>query len=122
MAARTVNGTGPYSIGYEISTMEAAPTRPPTNLRYEDRTSSTLELDWDLPLRRFWNGIIRYHSIEMTEVETTTVRVFNSTTSSLRLSGLHPNYNYRFRVAMVTVGPSPFSTTLLLQLPEAGEV
>ncbi len=122
MAARTVNGTGPYSFGYEVVTSEAAPSRPPSNLRHTEQTSSTLELGWDLPARQFWNGIIRHYRVEMTEVETAVVRVFTSTISSLRLSTLHPNYHYRFRVAIVTVEPGPFSAILSVQLPEAGEL
>lgn len=122
IAARTVNGTGPRSIGYEIVTMETAPSRPPRNLQYTERTSSSLVLNWNLPARRFWNGMIRYHRVVMTEVETGMMRVYNSTSSSLTLTGLHPNYNYQFRVAMVTVTLGPFTNTLSLQLPEAGEV
>ncbi len=120
MAARTVNGTGPHSIGYEIQTNEAAPNRPPSNVRHTTSSSSTLELEWDLPTRQYWNGMIRAHRVEMTEVETATVQFFNTNTNSLSLSALHPYYNYRFRVAIVTIAAGPFSPALTLRMPQDG--
>ena len=120
MAASTVNGTGPYSLGYEVLTLGSAPSRPPRNVRVTIRSSREARVDWDLPPRQYWNGIISSHILEVTEMETGVVRQITTSVNYRVLANLHPHYNYQLRVASTAVNTGPYSSPIFVQMPEDG--
>ena len=120
MAAITVNGTGPYTLEYEILTLGGAPSRSPGNVRVTVRSSREARMDWELPARQYWNGIISSHILEVTEIETGEVRQITTSVNHRVLANLHPHYNYQFRVASTAVNTGPYSSPVLVQMPEDG--
>ena len=120
MAAITVNGTGPYSLEDEITTLAGAPSRPPSNVLVTIRSSREVQVDWELPARQYWNGIISSHILEVTEIETGTVQQINTSVNYRVLSNLHPHYNYQLRVASTAESTGPYSSPVFVQMPEDG--
>ena len=66
------------------------------------------------------NGIIREYRINVTEVETGRVLVFNSTSTTLTLSSLHPYYTYQCIVSAYTVAVGPYTDIFTVVTPEDG--
>ena len=120
MAAITVNGTGPYSLENEIATPAGAPSRPPSNVLVTIRSSREVQVDWELPAKQYWNGIINGHILEVTEIETGMVQQINTSVNFMVLANLHPHYNYQFRVALTAGSTGPYSSPIFIQMPEDG--
>ena len=80
--------------------------------------SSTIELNWVLP--DVEGPTVRYYVVNVTEVQTANIFQFTANTTGLSISSLHPSYTYEIAVSAVTIGPGPFSPTLILQTAEAG--
>jgi len=118
VAARTVNGTGPFSNVTEVRTQEARPTGPPRFIRTLLLSSTTLHLAWQPPLTQHRNGLIREYRVNITEVESGRHFQNITTTTSITLPFLHPYYNYHCFIAAYTIGMGPFSTILMVQMPE----
>ena len=68
------------------------------------------------------HGIIVEYRINITEVITGRVFVLNSTTTTLEVTSLHPDYVYQWRVTAVTVGAGPYTSVSTIRTPEDGEV
>lgn len=83
-------------------------------------SSRTVVLRWLPPPSREQNGILREYHIEVIEVETGRTLEFNSTTTSLTISSLHPFYYYEWKVSAFTVGVGPYTNTSVLRTPEDG--
>ena len=47
--------------------------------------------------------------INVTEVQTGSTFQENTTQTSIIFTSLHPDYNYSFKVAAVTIAPGPYS-------------
>ena len=83
--------------------------------------SRTLHLSWSAPEPSDHNGIIRGYHIELYETETDTTQQYETTTTHVVISSLHPDYTYEWSVAAVTVADGPYSITVNVTTPEDGE-
>ena len=66
------------------------------------------------------NGQIVEYRINITEVNTGTVFERVSTTTSLVISSLHPDYVYQWIVTAVTIGVGPYTSISTIRTPEDG--
>ena len=85
-----------------------APSAPPQNVRATSVSSSAVTITWSPPDVDSQNGVIRGYIVYVQEIETQTITAYNTTTTSLALSSLHPYYQYQFYVGAVTVENGPF--------------
>ena len=78
---------------------------------------------WQAPPVETQNGEIRYYVVKVTEEETMTTTLLNTSDDStiFFLDELHPYYNYIISVAAVSVGRGPFSSQSTVQLPATGQ-
>ena len=86
-----------------------------------DNGSRALNLSWQPPASEGTNGIIQHYIINITEVDTGSHLQLETTNLSVVVDDLHPYYQYRCTVAAETVGLGPFSTPVIIQLPEDGK-
>ena len=84
------------------------------------RDSRTLNCTWSPPPEQHQNGIITVYRVQLTEVLTGVMLVKSSNSTTIEVSGLHPDYEYEWRVAAVTVGVGPYTNTTTTRLPEDG--
>lgn len=83
--------------------------------------STTLLISWSPPPDEHHNGVIRKYQIVVSELETGTVFILNSTNTPATLSPLHPNYVYVCAVAAFTTDEGPYSTNVTVRMPEDGK-
>ena len=98
----------------------AAPFGPPQNVSAELVSSRELLLMWTPPERDIQNGVIRRYLINITELDTSNKWTIESTETERALA-LHPFYRYVFVIAAVTIDTGPYSTQLIIQMPEDGK-
>ena len=60
------------------------------------------------------------YRVQLTEVLTGMMLVKSSNSTTIEVSGLHPDYEYEWRVAAVTVGVGPYTNNTTTRLPEDG--
>ena len=96
------------------------PTGPPQNVMATAVDATTLSLAWSPPVPERRNGVIQRYTISITEMETRTTEVFNTTGESIVISGRHPFYRYSYIIAAETIGRGPYSVASLIRMPEAG--
>ena len=77
-------------------------------------------LSWDPPQRETVNGIIQQYIVSISEHETASNTTTVTNNTSLNLSSLHPYYVYSVIVAAETVAIGPFSSPVVIQMPESG--
>lgn len=97
------------------------PTGPPRNLTATPSNSSSLLIKWSPPILSHQNGIIRHYTIYLQHNdtgETAVYTVINETT--VTIMNLKPYCVYLIEIAAFTIGSGPFSTPVVVQLPEAG--
>ncbi len=82
--------------------------------------STSFRLTWDPPPMEHHNGEIRGYRVNITEALTNRVFTFNTNTTELVVSDLHPHYLYRCVVAAVTVDEGPYSAVIGVQTHEDG--
>ena len=99
-----------------------APTAAPTSLTSFVMDSTSIFVSWQPPPVQYHNGIIRMYTVRVTEIETSAVLFVSSQNISTVITSLHPNYHYTISVAAVTVLPGPFSSSIMLQTPQDGEI
>jgi receptor-type tyrosine-protein phosphatase Q len=119
VAAHTSIGIGPFTTQFTITTLEDAPTSPPTITTHFIIDSSSVAIQWTPPPSDDHNGIIRKYTVYITSVgsnSVTTSRDFTGT--SAIIGSLIPSYTYRFTVAAYTVATGPSSPSIMLTLPE----
>ena len=73
---------------------------------------------WAPPAPEYQNGIITLYNINVTVSETKSNFIFNTSTTSLNVTGLHPHYTYTFAVSAVTIRPGPYSEPQTITTPE----
>ena len=102
--------------------LSTAPTVAPTNIRGFAIDHSRISLEWDSPplVLELLNGVLTAYIVNVTERETGYSFEVNTTTTSIVLEALHPDYVYECRVAAFTVAPGPFSTVFAVQVLMAG--
>ena len=98
-----------------------APSSAPLQLKSHVIDSRTLRLSWSVPEPSDHNGVIRGYHIELYETETDTTQQYETTTTHVVISSLHPDYTYEWSVAAVTVAEGPYSNTVNVTTPEDGE-
>lgn len=76
-------------------------------------------LKWAPPSAEGINGIIQHYNITVTELETSLITYYATSSLLFSLTNLHPFYTYKCTVAAVTIGVGPI-TTLIIQMPEDG--
>ena len=76
-------------------------------------SSSSISLTWAGPIPEEQNGIIQAYHINVTELETGEVLIFqtNGTATLMIINSLHPFYTYNCTVAAYTIGLGPSAYT-----------
>ena len=83
------------------------PSSAPLNVSLSDITSTSISIRWFPPPIDQQNGVIRHYIVSIEEVATATSITLNTTDVSVTLENLHPNYEYLFNIAAVTIGAGP---------------
>ena len=99
-----------------------APSTPPEEVQVSALDSRTLLLTWEPPENRSRNGIIQRYHINITEVDTMSSFLLETTSLSIVVDNLHPYYTYDCSVAAETVELGPFSIVTTITLPEDGKL
>ena len=94
----------------------------PQNPSSAVRTSRSIYCTWNPPPQEDQNGVIIEYRINVTEVITGRIFVVTSTTTSVEITSLHPDYVYTWVVTAVTVGVGPYTSTSTIRTPEDGEI
>lgn len=82
-------------------------------------TSISIFLTWTPPPEYTHNGEIRSYKVHITD-DAGTVIEFNTSSSSLSVSSLHPYYDYYCRVSAFTIGYGPFTDAIKVTTEEDG--
>ena len=83
------------------------PSSAPLNVTVADITSTSVSIYWSpLPTDQH-NGILQYYQVSVKELLTDTSIALNTTELSVMVDGLHPDYEYDYGVAVVTIGAGP---------------
>lgn len=129
-------GPSEFSEIIQLTTLEEAPSGPPTNVRTETRSSTEIYVSWDAPEREMWNGnILGYYagyqlvtSLKSSEIASTvtysvkTVEVQNHFGGDVVLSGLSKFSKYRIIVqAYNAQGSGPTSKEIVVSTKEDGK-
>ena len=111
-----------FTIEVTLDFLFIVPTGPPQGVDVQSENSTTLALSWQPPSLESRNGIIVHYSVNITEMETGRVLLLTAmNTTTLRVHALHPFYTYTCVVAAVTIGLGPYSTPVVIQMPEDGK-
>lgn len=84
-----------------------APEGAPVGVSSSSITSNSLTLTWLPPENP--NGVIRYYTISVLEIDTGTNFTYQAQSTSFSIGDLHPYYTYLFTVSAVTVAEGPNS-------------
>ncbi len=96
------------------------PSGAPLNLNVQALDASTISLAWEPPTYEHRNGPIIQYAINITNTETSAYELYSTTSLSVTVSSLHPDYTYECSVAAETsVGRGPFTIYTPIQMPEA---
>ncbi len=82
--------------------------------------SRAVVCSWSPPPLEHQNGLIIEYRINVTDVITGRVFVQVTTSTSLVVGSLHPDYEYQWIVTAVTIGTGPYTETSTIRLPEDG--
>lgn len=105
---------------FNILSLSLVPTGPPQNVMARIINATTLSLSWSPPVPERRNGLIQRYVVSITELETGTTQLYNSTQGSIVIGGRHPFYRYSYIVAAETIGRGPYSVASMTHMPEAG--
>ena len=100
--------------------VHAAPSGPPQLVSVQPLSPTSLLMSWDPPLQELWNGIIQQYMVRIIELETERVTTLFTETTTVNVTSLHPYYNYNCTVAAETTSTGPFSSPVIIRLPESG--
>ena len=100
--------------------LHIAPNSAPDGVTAVTMSSTVISVNWNSLPAPSRNGIIRYYTVSVIELQTSIASQFNSTLESLTLNNLHPAYDYQIQVAAVTVSTGPFSTAVTTTTAEDG--
>ena len=101
---------------YSLIFTNAAPSRPPKNIRGYPTSSRSAQLFWAAPDQQYRNGIISEYHVDITNVATG--QVFASyiiTATQIGVTALHPYYEYNFTVAAYTIAKGPVSSGFVIR-------
>ena len=105
VAVLTKNGEGLHSDPLYNTTLEAAPTTPPQDVKITKVTNTTMNIVWKPP--EAMNGVLRYYEVYYNEYSQ---KVEDATQTEL--NDLLAHTNYSIRVAACTVSCSVNSPTI----------
>ena len=112
----------PHShIRPSLPPLSSAPSAAPTDVSVIIETSSSVTFSWFPPPMSLQNGVIVAYSVQLWEMETNNVQLFESTALTFSINSLHPFYKYNLTVAAVTVAKGVASDPTLFQMPEDGK-
>lgn len=94
---------------------------PPLSPSAIVRDSRAIVCSWNLPPFEHQNGHIIEYRINVTEVITGRVFVRVSTSTSLVIGSLHPDYVYQWVVTAVTIGVGPYTAISSVRTLEDGK-
>ena len=66
------------------------------------------------------NGVIREYWIDIVDIRSNSSQERITIDTFENVSGLHPNYDYKFTVTAVTIGPGPLSPPVIITTLEDG--
>ena len=98
----------------------SAPSAPPEGLVAASVSSTSFVISWSPPPISQQNGIIREYTVNITELQTGTSIILNSTSTSVSVLSLHPYYTYECAVSAYTVGSGPYSEVFTITTSENG--
>lgn len=95
---------------------EVKPSKPPENIQiYWMLPDIAVNIKWDLPDRKYWNGILTGSKIYMKSNESEIVHNFNDSLSNKIIAQVNPHLNWLFRISLVNcAGESERSPAILL--------
>ena len=98
------------------------PSNTPQNITILLPNATSAEIHWDPPPFEERNGIIRFYTFFITEVDTSRViEQLRTENASAILQQFFPFHVYQFVIAANTIaGLGPFSNPSLFQMPESG--
>lgn len=94
---------------------------PPVSPLTTIRDSRAVVCSWSPPPLEHQNGLIVEYRVNVTEMITERVFLQISTSTSLVIESLHPDYVYLWVVTAVTIGVGPYTTTSTIRTPEDGK-
>lgn len=83
-------------------------------------SSTAIYLNWSLPQLSMSIGSIQYYLVNVDEVETNRSWTFHAVEQHANIISLHPYYNYRCRVAVVTNITHSYSNAIIVITHQAG--
>ena len=105
---------------FHATFISVVPTAPPVNVTVIAKTSRTFTLSWNPPTFEEQNGIIRQYMINVTHLETGINFQVVSNKSEISVDSLKPTHTYVCHVAAQTIGLSPYSSVIQVELLEYG--
>ena len=96
------------------------PTGPPQSVVAQVVDPTVFTLTWSPPVPERRNGLIQRYIVSVTELDSRTTELFNSTVERISITGRLPFRRYSYTVAAVTIGQGPFSVASIIHLPQAG--
>ena len=99
-----------------------APSTPPVNVMAILVNSSGFTLVWDAPTAEDQNGVIRYYTIHITEIDTGLQHTLNSTLTQTKVYFLHPYFNYTYAVSAATIELGPYTNATNVRTSQDGKV
>lgn len=97
-----------------------APSAAPTSISINGIKSTSFNISWDLPPVDQINGVIQLYAVQVQVSDTSETLNYESFTTSLLLTDLHPYYTYTVFIAAVTVATGPFSAGNTVQTKADG--
>ena len=90
----------------------------PENITVNALNATIAQLAWEPPPPEHRNGIIEEYIIKVTGIDTKEEYELHSNQTFATISDLQPFHRYNFSIAAVTIAVGPFSSSLILQMPE----
>lgn len=109
---------------WNVITSSSAPGAPPTAFHVVVLNSSAIELQWNLPLDKFRNGVIRGFKLFIQQQSTTVDNVINvddNSTTEYIVSGLTANTAYICSMLAYTNADGPRTIQLTVITMASGE-
>ena len=100
--------------------VSTVPTGPPKLIVAAAVSPTILRINWEPPNVEHRNGVLRRYIINVTELETMYHEIFYTEVKNITLTSRHPFYLYRYTIAAETIDFGPFSSSDVIQMPEAG--
>lgn len=139
LTAENKFGSSEFSEMIQVTTLEEAPSAPPSNVHAEARSSNEINISWRAPDKEYWNGnLLGYHvgyqqitSSVINKHEISPTSGYNFKTVEIQsqsfggeliLNGLNKYSAYKIYVqAYTSQGSGPSSKEIIISTLEDGE-